>query len=314
MRRSLLPLLGSDAYDPSQVNSIGAEGGAGDASGGPLWGRFFGGMAGDGADEDGDTESMISGQGGSELLPPHTPSSSRMRPDLSLETPGSEVFPNDSASVVYDDNASELGRRGPAQASSIGATGPPPPVDDGTYLFKFVAPGGTTHRFQARYDSHDFITDIVGGKLSSDPFFAHQDTISDPAIVGADPADFQLSYHDDDGDLVLMTADRDVVDAVHSARAQGKDRVVLHLRGGRGWDAEIERRGLAKKKPVLKVVSEAEEEEEDKPKMKGKRSAAVKEEELLFGFLAKDQLLPASVALLAVAIVGVFAVNKATAK
>lgn len=229
-----------------------------------------------------------------------------MRPDLALETPGSDVFPNDSASVVYDDerNASELGGRGPAQASSIGATGPPPPKDDGTYLFKFVAPGGTTHRFQARYDSHEFITDIVGGKLSSDPFFSQQDDVEG---VAADPTDFQLSYFDDDADLVLMTADRDVVDAVHSARTQGKDRVVLHLRGGKGWDAELERRGLAKKKPVLKVVEEEEDEEKPKKVAKG-------DEELLFGFLAKDQLLPASVALLAVAIVGVFAVSKATSK
>lgn len=309
-------------FNYSQVNSIGAEQG-GDTSGGPLWGRFFGAAAG--ADDD-DSESAISGMGNSESvssMPFSTPSRNHRAPP---DTPGSEVFPNDSASAV-DDGLSEVGgsRRGPGQASSVGAA--PVVVDDGTYLFKFVAPGGTTHRFQARYDSHDFITDIIAGKLASDPFFV-QSAASAAEDVSAtttapDPKDFKLSYLDDDGDLVIMTADRDVQDAVSVARKQGKDRVVIQLSGGKGWDDEITRRGLAAankaaKQKLVAVHEEGEEEEngekaedeEEKPRKKRSTNAAV-DEELVFGFLPKEHLLPASIGFLGVVIVAVFAASKA---
>lgn len=268
-----------------------------------------------------------------------TPIRPSHRASHSVDTPGSEVFPGDSASVVAEERSTLGFLRGGEHhgASSIGGAAPPVDVDDGTYLFKFVAPGGTTHRFQARYDSYEFITDIVSGKLSSDPFFAQASSTPLPeGALAADPSDFQLSYFDDDGDLVLMTADRDVTDAVSVARKQGKDRVVVHLRGGKGWQDELERKGLAstaavaaatKKQEALKAVDEEvadsdSDVEEVKPKHRshhGKKvrhakSSADLADELVFGFLAKDQLLPASVALLAAAIVGVFAVSKATGR
>ncbi|KAL8278234.1 hypothetical protein RQP46_009407 [Phenoliferia psychrophenolica] len=320
-----------------QVNSIGAENGESNGSG-PLWGRFFGG-----GDPDDDTESQVSGAGQSEML--STPVRGGHRPTHSVDTPGSEVFPGDSASVVGEDHSQMGFHRGGGHpgASSIGGRLPPPEVDDGTYLFKFVAPGGTTHRFQARYDSHDFITDIVSGKLASDPFFLQAASATNATLpegaTAADPTDFQLSYFDDDGDLVLMTADRDVTDAVSVARKQGKDRVVVHLRGGKGWQDELERKGLAstaavaaatKKQEALKAVDEevlAASSDTDEEVVKSKRererggrksrrtpSSAELADDLVFGFLQKDQLLPASVALLAAAIVGVFAISKATAR
>jgi len=131
------------------------------------------------------------------------------------------------------------------------------------YLFKFTAPGGTIHRFQARYDSFEFIIDIIGGKLLADPFFAQNAPSAAPLSPTAteeflalqtsttplvDPKDFQLSYLDDDGDLVLMTADRDILDAVSIARKQGKDKVVVQLKGGKTWENELERRRLLRLK------------------------------------------------------------------
>lgn len=135
-----------------------------------------------------------------------------------------------------------------------------------------------------------------------------------------------------------MTADRDVMDAVSSARKQGKDRVVVQLTGGASWEIELERRRVAKLKTTvvveevvpaaqgqkkgLKRVEESEEEEEEEEEavtIKKKKSTKVPatapmEGELVFGFLKKEQLLPASVAFLAVTIVGVFAIGRATAK
>lgn len=211
------------------------------------------------------------------------------------------------------------------------------------YLFKFTAPGGTIHRFQARYDSFEFIIDIIGGKLLADPFFTQNRPSAVPlspttteeflplqttTTTLVDPKDFQLSYLDDDGDLVLMTADRDILDAVSIARKQGKDKVVVQLKGGKTWENELERRRLVEaaknvvvsdvksRKASLDAVEESgeEEEEEVKPKKKTSKSKVVEKEDLVFGFLSKDQLLPASVAFLAVAIVGVFAMSKVTAK
>jgi hypothetical protein len=291
---------------------------------------------------------MVSGAGISEApssqAPFQTPTRPFHRSKDSIDTPGSELFPGDSASVINDDNLSDIGgrRRGPGtQASSIGAA-QLPIVDDGTYLFKFVAPGGTNHRFQARYDSHEFLLDIISGKLASDPFFTSASSASTPAaaegeepvaaVVVPEPRDFQLSYRDDDGDLVLMTADHDIQDAVETAKKQGKDRVVLHVTGGASWKAAIaaQEAKAEEKTPAvsttkkLVVVEETEEvekeegeeseEEEVKPapkKRKGKTVAAKDEEELIGGVLPKDLLLPASIGFLGVVIAVVFIASRA---
>ncbi|GAA5857697.1 hypothetical protein JCM8547_004334 [Rhodosporidiobolus lusitaniae] len=330
-----------------QVNSLHSDSGA-DASGGPLWGRFFSAAAQ--ADGDDDSESMVSGAGMSEATssqaPFQTPTRPYHRSKDSVDTPGSELFPGDSASVVHDDNASDLGagprRGGPgAHASSVGGSAQLPIVDDGTYLFKFVAPGGTNHRFQARYDSHEFLTDIVSGKLSSDPFFTEASSAPAPAVEGEEPVaavvlpnphDFQLSYRDDDGDLVLMTADRDVTDAVETAKKQGKDRVVLHVTGGASWKAALAAKEAVTPAPAaapapvltkkLVVVEEegdeaeksAEEEEVEKPaprKRKGKAAVKADDEELVAGVLPKEYLLPASIGFLGVVIAAVFIASRA---
>ncbi|GAA5964746.1 hypothetical protein JCM3765_002541 [Sporobolomyces pararoseus] len=311
-----------------QVNTLHADSAGADTSGGPLWGRFFAAAADAGGDDD--TESMVSGTGVSDSVhssqaPFSTPSRpSHHRSKDSVDTPGSELFPGDSASVMNDDGASEVGgsRRAPG-ASSIGGTAASQIVDDGTYLFKFVAPGGSTHRFQARYDSHEFLTDIVSGKLSSDPFFATPSTPSEdpssPALAVADPRDFQLSYRDDDGDLVLMTHDGDVTDAVATAKAQGKDRVVLIVSGGQTWKAaqkEQEVPAITTTKKLVIVEEGDEDKEEDseerveKPK---KRSVAASGgEELVGGILPKEYLLPASIGFLGVVIATVFIASRAT--
>ncbi|CAD6887841.1 unnamed protein product [Tilletia controversa] len=184
----------------------------------------------------------------------------------------SDLHPNDSASAVGGaDGLPQHGGGGGARnlfgddgQSQVG-TGAggfnAPIVDDGTYLFKFVTPSGRTHRFQARYDDGSFETvrEIVTNKLGLDPFFeppaptgeslaAPLSTegggggaeVETPSSAGAgvtlpDPNDFSLAYTDDDSDVVLITADGDVLDAVSVARKQGRDRVLLILQGGRAW-------------------------------------------------------------------------------
>lgn len=354
-----------------QVNTLHADaGGAADPAGGPLWGRFFSAAAQAGGDDDGDTESIVSGLHGSEAASssqapfqtPTRPGYHRGLDSGALDTPGSELFPGDSASVVNDDS-SEVGglnhngrRAGPPAASSVGAsqaasTAPQPIVDDGTYLFKFVAPGGTTHRFQARYESFEFLTDIVGGKLGSDPFFSSAASApldegdADKVKAAApqpDPSDFQLSYRDDDGDLVLITADGDVVDAVATAKKQGKDRVVLHVSGGATWKAALAAAAAqeAAAPPAavavtkkLVVVDEGDEADGASSSSQSKdtdadpdaaaaaparRAASSRkagsagtDADLVAGVLPKEYLLPASIGFLGVVIATVFIASRA---
>ncbi|GAA6063547.1 hypothetical protein JCM10212_002659 [Sporobolomyces blumeae] len=309
-----------------QVNSLHADSAGADTSGGPLWGRFFAAAADAGDD---DTESMVSGTGVSESVqssqaPFSTPSRPGHRSKDSVDTPGSELFPGDSASVILDDGASDVGgQRLAPGASSIGGTAASQIVDDGTYLFKFVAPGGSTHRFQARYDSHEFLIDIVSGKLSSDSFFLPAAPVDDPSAPPAtvpDPRDFQLSYRDDDGDLVVMTHDGDVTDAVATAKKQGKDRVVLNVTGGQTWKAaqkEQEAPAVTTAKKLVIVEegdedkSEASDEAQDKPKKRSSASAKGGDD-LVAGVLPKEYLLPASIGFLGVVIATVFIASRAS--
>jgi len=209
-----------------------------DAGGGPMWGKFFDSI---GAAQDDDAQSVNSGShapggGSTTLQTPKKPTHNRN--DSFANSPIPEVMPGDSASAVGAAE-SDVGARGPASSTAPPASAL---VDDGTYVFKFKTPSGRTHRFQARNDLLDNLREIVVGKLASDPFFASAaaSTAEDetPAITPG-PEDFTLSYTDDDGDLVHMTNDSDVVDSVKVARSQKTDRVVLVLSGGKSWEAAI---------------------------------------------------------------------------
>ncbi|KAH8915679.1 CBS-domain-containing protein [Atractiella rhizophila] len=271
-----------------QINSIGGDG-SGSEQGGPVWSKFFASFGGSQHGGE-DSESVVS-----DHLPevPTTPARERLLRSEVQNSPISELAPGDSASLVgggaHDE--SMLGSR------MIGAAGPVPTQDDGTYLFKFSGPGGSTHRFSARYDNYENLRDIVAGKLLSDDFF------SSPPAEGEDerdPSDFHLCYLDDDGDLVVMTGDQDVGDAVKVVRKQGKDRVVLHLKGGKGWGNVGEAtKSQNQRKATLETVLA------DPP------SAKVVDGEQVFG-VPKDLILPGAIVFLGVVIAVTFAVGRSS--
>ncbi|OWT40509.1 CBS and PB1 domain-containing protein [Cryptococcus neoformans Bt1] len=290
---------------------------------GPMWSRFFEGLPGAGGDDD--TASIVSA---SER--PDTPSRSHLghgRGLSSMTSPISEIMPNDSASVV-DDNISDLGgKHGPA--SSVAA--PALPVDDGTYIFKFRTPSGRTHRFQARHDSYELLRDIVTGKLLTDPFFTAPGAKEGEAVHLPDPSNFTLHYTDDEGDLVTMTADSDVADAVRIARGQKSDRIVLLVDGGKVWEEAARDLGGEKAVEKLKEVEQEVKavEEEEKQMAEPTADPAVEPtygnehvhaqkwkdhgrtiradgQELVGGVIPKDMVLPAAIGFLGVVILGVF--------
>lgn len=301
-----------------------AAGGEGEPEGGPMWGRFFESLGGGD-----DTESMVSGshyQGDGASLS-HSRGFSRSMSAL-MQSPHSEVHPNDSASVVDDDQESALAgypKRSHEVPSIVGPPASIPPVDDGTYVFKFRTPSGRTHRFQARHDNVETLREIVSGKLATDPFFTGYKT-SDPSELPPDPTDFTLSYTDADGDIVLITSDSDVTDAVKIARSSHVDRVVLFIQGGRGW-ADVMDKKSAQQAEAVAAAAAQEMKEVEKTEAVATPPVAQPipspyapppyvpappvEPELVMG-IPKDLLLPASIGALAAVILGVFTISRLT--
>ncbi|KIK71291.1 hypothetical protein GYMLUDRAFT_33433 [Collybiopsis luxurians FD-317 M1] len=286
-----------------QMNAVSAEHGANDADGGPMWGRFFDSIGHE------DTESMLSGS----HLPPDI-RALQSNPSLSqLHSPHSEVHPNDSASVVDDESMISYNAKGVPSVSA-----PPPPVDDGTYVFKFRTPSGRTHRFQSRHDDVEHLREIVAGKLATDPFFTEFKP-ADPNVTPPDPIDFMLSYTDADGDTVLITSDHDVTDAVKIARGSGSDRVVLFVQGGKGWEeagsGKSEEKAAETAAAAQKEIQEVEKQEISQPVSLPPPPAShphtLPGDEVMG--IPKDLLLPASIGALAVVILGVFTISRLTA-
>jgi PB1 domain len=270
-----------------------------------MWGRFFDSIGGH---EDGE-----SAYSGSHVPDIHNSSFSHSHLQ---QSPHSEVHPNDSASVA--DDASGLGY-GPKMAGNIPSiTGTAAvPVDDGTYVFKFRTPSGNTHRFQARNDNIENLRDIVAGKLTADAFFTEFKS-TNPDDPVPDPLDFQLAYTDADGDTVLMTSDSDVTDAVKIVRGVGVDRVVLIVKGGRGWVEAGAGKSAAKAAAAAAAaqqeIKEVEKSEAILPEASHDNPPVPVHAPLgdeIFG-IPRDLLLPASVGALAVVIIGVFTISRLT--
>jgi len=289
--------------------STDAIGESAEPEGGPMWGRFFDSIGG----QD-DTESAISGS----HIPADVQSFQRKSSQLH-QSPHSEVHPNDSASVVDDDEAESALAAYPKQKTpaipSVMGTAASVPIDDGTYVFKFRTPSGRTHRFQARHDNVENLRDIISGKLATDPFFVDFKPANES--VPPDPLDFILSYTDADGDTVVITSDSDVTDAVKIARSAKTDRVVLFIQGGKGWSEEEAGKSEAKAAEVS-AAAQQQEKEVDKAEatlpegmtLTPPNHVHVPQDEV-FG-ISKELLLPASIGVLAVVIVGVFTISRLT--
>jgi hypothetical protein len=263
-----------------------ADAGSAEAEGGPMWGRFFDSIGHD------DADSVVSGS--------HVVTDA-LSPGLNQ----SEVHPNDSASMV--DDSSEFHGHTEALSSISKDKMEPPPVDDGTYVFKFSSPSGRTHRFQARKDDYEHLRDVVTGKLSNDPFFTEY--VPEEGGQPRDHADFHILYKDSDGDVVVMTSDTDVVDAVAVARGGGTDRVVLTIQGGKGWALDDPKVKVASEEATAKLKEEAEKAETAaaEPKAKNVRFDAGGDD--LYG-IPRDLILPASLGALAVVIIAVFTIHR----
>lgn len=189
-----------------QINSMSA----GDSEG-PAWNKFWMSM------ENGDTESLMSGEGGSHA-PDTIDGRSATVPSDAPYRPGVDRLD----SVLPTDSASHNGLESPEHSAFAGA------IEEVPFTFKFKAPSGRVHRLQlAAAAGIAELVRIVGEKLGGEAEGLGGVPNVDDGRVGY--SGFALSYMDNEGDTVAITTDHDLLEAITIARAARKDKVDLFV-------------------------------------------------------------------------------------
>lgn len=282
-----------------QINTMGTNG-----EEGPAWNKFWMSM------DTADSESIMSGEGSHRPTTPGHKSMMDSEPARPSVERGDSVMPHESASHRGDDAHSET-MASPVQEVSV----------DAPFPFKFKAPSGRVHRIQVvAVNGIGDLVDNVTSKLGSE-----LDSVGGEAIVSdgkLGKEGYALSYMDNEGDTVSITTDQDLLDAIAMARQGKRDKVDLfvHDPSQPPMSGIVEPRPQVSKLPtppesVLKepIIEADEEEEEVRPMKLRKQTMAQKEEQVIAG-VPNDLLLPGAIVTLAVVIVGVFAISRATSK
>lgn len=256
---------------------------------------------------------MMSGEGGSRV--PGTPDHrSMMSHDLhrpNLHERGDSVLPNESAS--------HHGGESPPTSAIAGA--PPTSMEDVPFPFKFKAPSGRVHRLQviASAGIEELVANVVAKLGWEVDAIGGAPTFEDGQIS---KAGFALSYLDNDGDTVSITTNHDLIEAISLTRLAHRDKVDLFVHDPEkpALPATVEPQpALAKPlTPPESVLRERkqffdDEEEETRSRRRGQSSAMAKQEELIAG-VPNDLLLPGAIVGLAVVIVAVFALGRASSR
>lgn len=283
-----------------QINSMST----GDGEG-PAWNKFW-------LSIDNETESMVSGDGSQH----HTNLGSRMiSPDVARDRLGDSVAPGDSASHVGSHHDPDIA---PA---------------DLPFPFKFKAPSNRVHRLQvvASQGIEAFVA-AVASKLGNEVDAIGGIPTTEDGKVGV--TGFALSYMDNEGDTVSITTDNDLLEAILLARQEHHDKVELFVHDPEKPPvAPI----VAIETPVLatpptstanvvrerrRAYDDEEEEEEDEddhsPVRRSRRTRNNQQvpptQEQLIAGVPNDLLLPGAIVTLAVVIVGVFTIARATSR
>jgi hypothetical protein len=284
-----------------QINNISTQ-----DSEGPAWNKFWMSL-------DNETESMMSGEGGSRVpgTPDHRSMMSLEHHRPGLHERGDSVLPNESASMH--------GGESPSQSALGGA--PPAALEDAPFAFKFKAPSGRVHRLQviASAGIEDLISHVTAKLGSEVDSIGGAPTFEDGKIS---KAGFALSYLDNEGDTVSITTNDDLVEAIGLSRLAHRDKVDLFVHDPEKppMDSTVQPQPALAKPPtppesVLRERKQFfdEEEEQVRPRSQRQPSAAAKQEELIAG-VPNDLLLPGALVGLAVVIVAVFAMGRASSR
>lgn len=289
--------LGATIADFNQINNISTT-----DSEGPAWNKFWLSL-------DAETESMMSGEGGSRA--PGTPDA---RSYVSHE-PSRPGHPERGDSVLPNESASHHGGDSPSHSALAGAA--PSSLEGVPFAFKFKAPSGRVHRLQVV--ASDGIEDLilrVASKLGSEADgIGGVPTFEDGKIS---KSGFALSYLDNEGDSVSITTNHDLVEAISLSRLAHRDKVDLfvHDPDKAPLPATVEPQPALAKPPtppesVMRERKQFFDEEEEKPQSRHRGQA--KQEEVIAG-VPNDLLLPGAIVTLAVVIVAVFALGRASSR
>ncbi|KAL1587151.1 hypothetical protein WHR41_04443 [Cladosporium halotolerans] len=283
-----------------QINSMST----GDGEG-PAWNKFWMSMG----DE---TESMMSGEGSSHH--PHTPDA------RSLMSP-SEARPgmiDRLDSVLPTDSASHAGvPESPEHSQLAGAS------EDHPFTFKFKAPGGRVHRLQivASAGLAELLS-VVAEKLGSEAEgLGGVPTFEDGKLSHAG---FAMAYMDNEGDIVSITTDGDLLEAIMLARQARKDKVDLFVHDPEkpAIPPTTEPQPLAA--PLTPPESHIrrrrfdDEDEEESPSLRPRErkanAAKNQEQPQVIQGVPNELLLPGAIAVLAGVIIVTFAIGRASSR
>ncbi|KAF2096841.1 CBS and PB1 domain-containing protein [Rhizodiscina lignyota] len=285
-----------------QINSMGTT-----DSEGPAWNKFWLSL-------DNESESMVSGEGS---RMPHTPDHrSLMSP--AMDRPG--VDRGDS--VLPNESASHHGADSPAHSALAGR--PQSPILEETpFAFKFKAPSGRVHRLQivAAAGIAELISSVAD-KLGKEIDAVGGLPEVEEGKMGK--TGFALSYLDNEGDTVSITTDKDLLEAINLARMSHHDKVDLfvHDPDQPPHSATLDPHPGTVKPPsppesqLRRRRLDDEEDEEDvfeerPPRERKQTSPQIQQEQFIAG-VPNELLLPGAIVTLAVVIVGVFALTRAT--
>ncbi|KAI1258672.1 hypothetical protein F5Y18DRAFT_412407 [Xylariaceae sp. FL1019] len=289
-----------------QINTMGTS-----DSEGPAWNKFWLSL-------DNESESMVSGEGS------HQQGTIASR---SLMTPDIRERERINESVAPGDSASHMGVDSPPH--SMLAEQPPAEIP---FAFKFKAPGGRVHRLQVI--ASQGISELVSAVASK--LGAEAEAIGGVPVVEEGKltsGGFALSYLDDEGDTVSITTDQDLLEAILLARQHRHEKVDLFVHDPEkpavtvvapqpetpavatppmsSAPSEVRRRRAA----VDEDEDEEESEEEDHSTIRRRKKVGGRgEADQVIAGVPNELLLPGAIVTLAVVIVGVFTIARATSR
>ncbi|KAL4900526.1 hypothetical protein BDW74DRAFT_161583 [Aspergillus multicolor] len=258
---------------------------------GPAWNKFWLSM-------DHESDSMVSG---SQSQQPHTRSMINPEsPKASFDARDS-VLPNESASHHGGDEHSEFHHG-----------------DLAPFPFKFKAASGRVHRVNILPAAG--IAELVAhvtAKLGPEVEAVGGAASCEDGILSN--TGYALSYVDNEGDIVSITTDQDLVDAVFIARQARHDKVDLFVHDPSQPPIIPALVEPAPVKPVeVKTPPASEEQLPDEPPAPKPRASqaypAHPPEEQLIAGVPNDLLLPGAIVTLAAVIAGVFILSRSTSR
>lgn len=284
-----------------QINTMSTNG----DSEGPAWNKFWLSL-------DHESESMVSGEGGS--LHPRTELSRSH-----VMSPGLDRHLDRVESVMPNDSASHVGMETPEH--SVVAPSPSMPIEDMPFAFKFKAPSGRTHRFQAVPSAGlgEFVaqvTDKLGAEIEA---VGGAPSFEDGHLSNSG---FALSYLDNEGDSVSITTNHDLLEAVSLAHMHHSEKVDLfvHHPEHSPLPSTMAPQGApstATPEPSVrerkKHISSDDESDEEVQRRRRRKQQSAPPEQVIQG-VPNELLLPGAIVTLAVVIVGVFALGRATSR